>query len=144
VEFRKKLVSSNVSSRRASLLRWALGSALAWSGAVSAEGGVKVLDCRVARVCDGAGRCEPGAGTVTFRMEPKELGAGGVGRYTLRYGGTSADMDARSEAGPFEWSLGSERHALLASSETQWLWHALTLEPEPTATIRFLLCSFQR
>jgi hypothetical protein len=120
-----------------------LGLAAGAPAAVLAEGAVKVLDCTIARVCDGAGRCNAGTGKVEFRMEPKSLGAGSAGRYSLQYDGESADMEALSDAGPFVWSLAGERHALLASSETEWLWHALLLEPAPKAVVRFLACSFE-
>jgi hypothetical protein len=107
-----------------------------------AEGAVRLLDCAVARVCDAAGACDSGTERVTFRMEPVETAADGSGRYGLTYGGTEADMDALSAAGPFLWTVGPERNALLASSETRFLWHRLTLEPAPEATVRFLECTF--
>jgi hypothetical protein len=122
----------------------ALGLGLLLAGATWGEGAVKTLDCAVARVCDAGGRCETGTGRVSFRMEPEELEAGGAGRYTLSYGDTRAEMEAMSDAGPFFWSVGRERDALLASSETEFLWHRLALEPVPEATIRFLTCSFQQ
>ena len=34
----------------------------------------------------------------------------------------------------------AQRNALVISSETQWLWHTLDLEPAPAARIRFLEC----
>jgi hypothetical protein len=48
-----------------------------------------------------------------------------------------------SEAGPFYWESGDERHTLVASSEVDWLWHRLVLAPAPATTIRFLSCRFQ-
>lgn len=114
------------------------------AGAARAEGAVKLLDCTVLRVCDAGGRCEAGSDRVSFRMEPLELGSGGAGRYTLSYGDTRAVMQAMSDAGPFFWTIGRERDALLASSETEFLWHRLALEPAPAATVRFLSCSFQQ
>jgi hypothetical protein len=109
-----------------------------------AEGAVKLLDCEITRICDAAGACTAGRDEVSFRMEPIELGAAGAGRYSLGYGGTQVEMQAMSDTGPFLWNRDSERHALLASSETGWLWHQLTLEPSPGSTIRFMSCSFQQ
>lgn len=109
-----------------------------------AEGAVKLLDCEITRVCDASGVCEAASDETGFRMEPIELGAAGAGRYSLSYGGTQVEMQAMSDTGPFLWNRGSERHALLASSETGWLWHQLTLEPSPGSTIRFMSCSFQQ
>jgi hypothetical protein len=106
------------------------------------EGAVRSLDCTVASVCDAAGRCEADSGEVLFRMEPVDTASDGSGRYLLRYGDTEAEMDALSDAGPFVWTVGSERDALLASSDTEFLWHRLTLDPAPAATIRFLSCTF--
>jgi hypothetical protein len=77
-------------------------------------------------------------------MEPVDVRAGNPGRYTIGYGDTKAQMVAMSDAGPFLWTVGEERDGLLASSETQWLWHRLTLDPAPEATIRFLTCSFEQ
>lgn len=108
------------------------------------EGAVRHFDCSVARVCDAAGACEKGSGQVTFRMEPVETGADGSGNYALSYFDTEASMQALSAAGPFFWTVGEERDALLASSETQFLWHRLTLDPVPEATIRFLTCTLRQ
>ena len=108
------------------------------------EGAVKLLDCEFARLCDAAGECAPESGHSSFRMEPVELGSGGTGRYTISYDDTSADMQALSDAGPFVWNVARERNALIASSETEWLWHRLTLVPEPASEIRFLVCAFQQ
>ena len=120
-----------------------IGFAALMTGAAFSEGAVRVLDCSVLRVCDGGGHCEAATGEVTFTMEPVDLAAADSARYILSYGDARAEMRA-SEAGPFVWSLGSERDALLASSETQWLWHTLVLAPAPEATIRFLQCSFRQ
>jgi hypothetical protein len=122
----------------------ALGLAMLLPGAGLTEGAVKVLDCTVMQVCDAEGTCEAGSGHLTFRMEPLDLKAGGPARYALSYGDTKAAMEAMSEAGPFFWAFGNERDTLLASSETQWLWHRLTLGAVPEAAIRFLACEFQQ
>jgi hypothetical protein len=108
------------------------------------EGARKRLDCRIVRVCDAAGVCTAGAGDIVFAMEPIELETAGAGHYTLSYAGTEAEMKAESDAGPFLWSVGRERHALIASSETEWLWHELEFDPGPQATIRFLECAFEQ
>jgi hypothetical protein len=112
--------------------------------AVWPEGAVKLLQCEFIRVCDAAGNCAPEDGRISFRMEPDDLGAGGAGKYSLSYQDNMAQMQAVSDSGPFLWNLGSERNALIASSENEWLWHSLTLEPVPGSDIRFLRCSFQQ
>jgi hypothetical protein len=113
---------------------------LACHGAV-AEGAVRQLDCRVAQVCDGAGRCRAGTGNIAFTIAPVSLAAGGAGRYTVDYGDVrAAAAEAWSDAGPFFWLVGSERNTLVASSETEWLWHRLSIEPAPRATVSFLSC----
>lgn len=112
--------------------------------AIRAEGAVRVLACNTVRVCDAAGSCELAAGATRFRMEPQALDPTGAARFALRYDDVRADMSAMSDVGPFFWSAGTERHALLVSSETQWLWHRLTLEPTPAATVAFLECSFEQ
>lgn len=119
-------------------------SAAVFPGLVLPEGAVRLLDCTVAKVCDAGGNCEAASDQVTFRMEPVDLGAGGSARYALSYGDTRVDMRAMSDAGPFFWTTGPERDVLLASSDTQWLWHRLTLDASPEATVRFLVCSFQQ
>ena len=104
------------------------------------EGGVRLLDCIVTRMCDAEGICEAASSNVIFRMEPVAVGADGSGRYALGYEDIEVAMEAQSVAGPFFWTLPAERNALLPSSETQFLWHRLTLDPEPHASIRFLMC----
>lgn len=113
-------------------------------GGARPEGATKLLECSVARVCDAGGVCEPAQGHVVFRMESTDIEAGGAGRYVLSYGEVKAEMDAMSNSGPFVWTVGSQRHALIISSETQWLWHQLELDPMPGATVRFLVCSFEQ
>ena len=114
------------------------------TGAALAEGAVRLLECSIVRTCDGGGHCEAAKGEVSFTMEPVDLEAAGGARYWLSYGDARAEMRALSDAGPFVWTLDSERHALLASSETQWLWHRLALVPAPEATILFLECAFRQ
>lgn len=109
-----------------------------------AEGAVRILDCSVVQVCNAAGKCGPGSGQVTFRTEPVSLAADGSGIYTLSYGGIEARMEAQSPAGPFFWTVGNERDTLLASSETQFLWHQLKFERVPEATVAFLQCAFRQ
>lgn len=109
-----------------------------------AEGAARVLDCMLVRVCDAGGNCEAGAGHTVFRMEPIDTDSDGAGRYTLGYGDVRSDMQALSAVGPFVWATAGERHTLLASSESAFLWHALALAPSPVATIRFLECSFRQ
>lgn len=108
------------------------------------EGAVKLLECDIVRVCDASGSCDAGSGDVRFRMEPVQLAAGGAGSYQISYGDAEASMQAMSDAGPFFWTAGSARNTLIASSETEWLWHELDVSSLPQATIRFLICSFQQ
>ncbi len=115
-----------------------------YPGMTLSEGAVRILDCAIVRTCDAAGSCQPGTGGVIFRMEPRTVGPEGAGGYTLTYGDTQAEMEARSPAGPFLWTVGSERDALIASSDSQFLWHTLKLDPAPEATVRFLKCTFNQ
>lgn len=121
-----------------------LALAVLQSQAALAEGATRILDCSIVKVCDAAGNCEPASEHVSFRMDPKELEAGGAGTYAIRYGDIETQMNALSELGPFLWTVGTERDALMISSESQWLWHELKVEPQPMAAIRFLTCSFQQ
>ena len=77
-------------------------------------------------------------------MQPVDAGDDGSGHYRISYADVNAEMDAQSYAGPFFWTLAKERDTLLASSETLFLWHQLTLDPVPEATIRFLTCAFRQ
>jgi len=108
------------------------------------EGAVRLLDCTIVRVCDAAGICEAASGAVAFRMEPVQVAQDGSGRYELRYGNTDVAMNSLSDVGPFFWTVGDEHNTLLASSETQFLWHRLTLGPVPAATVRFLTCTIRQ
>jgi len=109
-----------------------------------AEGAVRVLECSVTTVCDAAGMCTAAAEPVSFRIEPLDVAATGAARYAIRYNETQTEMQALTDAGPFFWMHGGERATLLASSETEWLWHRLVLEPRPSATISFLTCAFRQ
>ena len=108
-----------------------------------AEGAVRRLECTVQTTCDARGRCAAAAGEISFRLEPIRISEGGAGSYRIVYGDRSADMQAQSELGPYYWTIDSRRHALIISSESQWLWHELETSPSPVATIRFLTCSLQ-
>jgi hypothetical protein len=83
-------------------------------------------------------------GDVTFRIRPSKVDKGGAGRYQIQYEGKDLPMNALSDVGPFVWSRGDERHTLLASSETEFLWHRLTLGPVPVAAVRFLSCTVRQ
>lgn len=111
---------------------------LAW-----AEGAVRVLDCKVTQVCDASGACEAESDDVSFRLAPENLHEDGSGTYAITYRAIQASMEATSEAGPFYWTMGSERNTLLASSETQFLWHRLMLDPTPATRVYFLNCALQ-
>lgn len=107
----------------------------------SAEGAVRLLECQVTQICDAAGACAAAAEQLSFRMKPQALDDEGRGRYVLRYGEIEAGMEALSEAGPFYWTQAQERNTLLASSESSFLWHQLSLGPAPEASISFLDCT---
>lgn len=122
----------------------ALGCFALVSTLVRGEGAVRVIDCTMTRACDAAGNCRKTAGEVKFRMEPVQLDEDGAGRYRLRYGDAQAPMTALSDIGPFAWTVGAEHHTLLASSETDFLWHRLTVGAAPAATVTFLTCSIHQ
>lgn len=108
---------------------------------VRAEGAVRVLDCKVTQICDAAGVCQAASEEVSFRMAPEKLSEDGAGTYEISYRDIKASMQASSYAGPFYWTTGAERNTLLASSETQFLWHRLRLEPAPETKVHFLECA---
>jgi hypothetical protein len=111
---------------------------------VMAEGAVRVLSCETMQRCDAAGQCEPHQETLELRMEPKALNSDGSGEFLLQYGDEEAvPVQALSEAGPFVWSRAQNRYTLLASSDTQFLLHTLSLSIEPEATVLFMTCSFR-
>lgn len=110
----------------------------------AAEGAVRVLDCVVTQSCDAGGACQPRSEQTRFRMEPVNLLADGSGSYVMVRGEEKTDMQALSFAGPFYWGPGDERNTLLASSETEFVWHRLELTPAPVATIRFMNCVFSQ
>jgi hypothetical protein len=118
--------------------------ASAFSLDARAEGAVKLLECDIVRVCDAGGICDAGSGDVQFRMEPVELAGGGAGSYRISYGEVQFSMQAMSDIGPFVLMADSERNTLIASSDTQWLWHELELGAAPRAAVRFLTCTFQQ
>jgi len=109
-----------------------------------AEGAVKLLDCNVMQVCDQAGSCRSDSARFTFRMEPVELEAGGAGEYKLMLNESATQMRALSDSGPFLWQSDRERNVLLASSESEWLWHRLILDAAARSEVRFLSCRFQQ
>jgi hypothetical protein len=119
-----------------------LAAALLVPCGVSAEGAVRQIECTVVRTCDARGECVPSSGEAAFRLEPIQTFADGSGRYTILYGESRAEAQAFSDAGPFVWNVGTERHALLASSETDFLWHRLSVDAHPEAEIRFMRCVF--
>lgn len=128
------------------LSRTALMAAICavFSGAVYAEGAVRVLACETTLQCDAAGHCMPHAEAIEFRMEPKALNADGSGEFTLQYRDAELPMQALSEIGPFVWTQQQDRYTLLASSDTQFLLHTLALADEPRATLQFMSCSLQQ
>lgn len=113
-------------------------------GDAGSEGAVRILDCSLEQVCNADGKCKPGSGRISFRTEPVSLRADGSGVYALSYEDVETEMEAQSPAGPFFWTVGNERDTLLASSETRFLWHQLTFDQAPEATITFLRCTFRQ
>ena len=111
-----------------------------------AEGAVRLLECSIEEACDPTGSCRPDFGDVVFSMEPLKLDADGSGSYLISYDMSNitqkSDMEAKSFAGPFLWNLDREMHTLLANSETNFLWHRLSLTPNPESSIYFLGCEF--
>jgi len=105
------------------------------------EGAARSFNCRITQTCDAAGRCQRADGEVSFRMAPESLAPDGSGTYQISYRDEQASMEARSFAGPFYWTTDSERNSLLASSETEFLWHRLKLASAPEAEIHFLTCA---
>jgi hypothetical protein len=110
----------------------------------NAEGAVRIFACEVLQECDADGGCKAVEQKIEFRMEPRERAVDGSGSYTIHYDDQSADMQALSEAGPFYWQQGSERNTLLASSDTRFLWHSLSLAAAPVAQVRFLACDVRQ
>ena len=108
-----------------------------------AEGAVRVLECKSVQLCDTTGTCAAAAGEVVFRMTPVSVDADGAGSFTMQYDSSLADMQALSGVGPWYWVSRQQRHTLLASSDTRFVWHTLSLTPEPEAQTRFLNCSFR-
>lgn len=130
------------SLRKAALSMSVLGlllPATAW-----AEGGVRLLECETSLVCDAAGSCDAASDQVTFTMEPLAVDASGAGDWQISYADERSAMSALSEAGPFFWVAGTERNTLLASSETEFLWHGLDLGEAVTARVRFLSCELRQ
>jgi hypothetical protein len=109
-----------------------------------AEGAVRVLDCVVTQSCDASGACKSASESTSFKMEPVNLLADGSGSYAMVHGDENTDMQALSFAGPFYWGFGDERNTLLASSESEFLWHRLELGPAPVANIQFMNCVFSQ
>jgi hypothetical protein len=105
------------------------------------EGAVRVFTCEVKQLCNAEGACAGNNEAVTLRMEPLSRNSEGAGKYKLSYHDTQAEMQAQSDAGPFLWTIGSERHALITSSNTDFLWHRLMLDPAPHTEVRFMRCS---
>lgn len=108
-----------------------------------AEGAIRVFECTTNQSCDAAGECAAAVEQASFRLEPLAVDATGAGDYQISYGDVRVEMQAFSEAGPFFWITGNERNTLLASSETEFLWHQLSIDPAPASTIRFLSCALR-
>jgi hypothetical protein len=119
-----------------------LGLAMILPSLLWAEGAVRILECDVASTCNARLACTPATGQFTFRMEPQSLDNNNAGTYLLSHDEVQAEMQALSYAGPFHWRTPGTMHTLLASSETDFLWHSLELAAEPVTTIRYMACRF--
>lgn len=113
-----------------------------------AEGAVRYIECDLTRVCDSTGDCKEfnkQTSHTAFTLKPQALDATGAGSWTITWNGREAGMTALGEAGPFYWTTdeGRERHTLVASSETRFLWHQLNLAAGPEATVSFMDCRLQ-
>jgi hypothetical protein len=121
--------------------------------AVYAEGAVRIFDCNLTQVCDAAGSCQSTTDSITFRMAAVTLVSAGGGQYLLSHGDRrELPMQAMSEIGPFVWSDSTagadgtdtdQRNTLVISSETQLLWHTLSLAASPSSNIRYMNCNLQ-
>lgn len=107
-----------------------------------AEGAARELACIINMDCDASGACRPANREISFRMEPLTVSDDASGTYLIRYEDSEARMQSLSFAGPFHWATDKEMNTLLASSETDFLWHHLALQPVPEASIRFMRCRF--
>ena len=107
-----------------------------------AEGAVRELDCISLQTCDTKGYCQTETQEVKFSMEPLAVNDDGSGSFAIHYNSYQAPMTSLSFAGPFHWTVGNERHTLLASSETHFLWHQLDTSGSPSARIQFMQCRF--
>lgn len=141
-------------TRRQALQLAAMPTLLCLSLAAGAEGAVRIFDCKVIRQCDAAALCAETSGQVAFRMEPVTLDASGAGSYRLSHGSRNElSMQALSDIGPFVWSdsaaaadgaVTDQRNTLVISSETQLLWHTLSLAVPPSAVVRYMDCKLQQ
>ncbi len=111
--------------------------------AVLAEGAHRYFDCMVTLLCDEAGACEASSESLTFHLAPLDAGQDGSGRFMLSYQNKEVAMQSLSDAGPYSWRFDNERHTLLASSETDFLWHQLILDDRPESRIRYLRCELR-
>jgi hypothetical protein len=120
----------------------AFAALLVVTGSVHAEGAMRILDCEFVDKCNAALACTPESGAVTFRMEPQSLDGNNAGIYLISYGDTRTEMQGLSYAGPFYWRTESAMNTLVASSETEFLWHSLELVQTPVTVIRNMHCRF--
>lgn len=114
-----------------------------FSSSAWAEGAHRYFDCRVTLLCNAAGVCASASEILSFHLAPLDADESGSGSYTLSYLDQEVEMRSLSYAGPYVWQIGTVRHTLLASSETKFLWHQLSLETQPTSSIRYLQCSLR-
>lgn len=126
------------------VIRMGLVISVLMPGLLQGEGALRVLDCNKVLVCDESLTCQTESGQVVFNMEPLNLDENNAGSYTIRYDAVQVPMQGLSFAGPFHWRLDNGMHTLLASSESDFLWHSLTIDPQPVTTIRKLDCRFMQ
>ncbi len=110
---------------------------------VLAEGAHRYFDCTTTLLCNETGACEAASDSLTFHLAPLDAGEDGSGNFMLSYQDQEVVMQALSDAGPYIWRLGNDRHTLLASSETAFLWHQLILDGRPESRIRYLHCELR-
>ena len=122
-----------------------LGAAMVLPLTALAEGSPRRFDCTITQSCDAQGTCQSSGESISLYLDPVQIAADGSGTYTIRYGDKDADnVRTLSEAGPFYWTLPSERNTLLISGDQEVLWHRVMLGAAPSTSIDFMRCSFRQ
>lgn len=122
-----------------------LGGAALLPLAALAEGSPRRFDCTITQSCDAKGDCKSSDESISLYLDPVQIDADGSGTYTISYGDKDAtNVQTLSEAGPFYWTLPSERNTLLISGDKEVLWHRVMLGAAPSTSIDFMRCSFRQ